>query len=362
MESTDQLYQELREHMDNQAVGFPATSSGVELRILKELFTPEQARLALNVTYQPQSSREIYEKVRPAGISPEKVTQLLNEMVRNGAITLREANGTEEYFTMPLLVGIVEMHAAKATPQFFADLGVYMNAEFGKTFAGTKVSQMRTIPVEKSITVEHHVAIYDDVREMIRSCDGPIVINRCLCREGAKFRGQPCQKTTRQETCMVFGDWAKLAVKAGAKPITKEEALEIMRQNEEDGLVLQPNNYRKIDFVCACCGCCCGILRMQKLLPAPAMRWTHNYYAVVDSISCTGCGLCLERCQVNALQMEEQSDRVVVHLDRCIGCGNCVVTCPSAALKLVKIAAETTPPEDVVALYQILAEKNQPVA
>ena len=229
--------------------------------------------------------------------------------------------------------------------------------EFGRAYTSTKVSQMRTIPVGKSITVEHHVTTYDNIRDIINNTSDPIVINRCMCRMGAAARGNPCKKTHREETCMAFGEWAKLAVAGGVRPISKEEALEIMRQNEEDGLVLQPNNYRKVDFVCACCGCCCGILKVQKALPDPAVVWAHNFYATVDAGSCTGCGTCVERCQVNAIGIDEKSGAAVIGLERCIGCGNCVVTCASEAIKLVKKEEETVPPVDAPALYRMLAER-----
>ena len=157
---------------------------------------------------------------------------------------------------------------------------------------------------------------------------------------------------------MVFGDWASYFKKRGLlREITREEALEIIRQNEEDGLVLQSTNYQKVDFVCSCCGCCCGILQIHKALPCPAENWAHNFYAAVETESCTACGTCVERCQVNAITLDEHNDYAVVNLDRCIGCGNCVATCPSEALRLVKKDVETAPPEDRTSLYEILAEK-----
>jgi electron transport complex protein RnfB len=357
MENADNVYKELQQHLDKQAVGFPATKSGVEIRILKELFNPEQAKLALHLNYQPQSARDIFNQVKGSGISLEKVKSLLEEMVNNGAIMVKEKSGTEYYFTMPLLVGIVEMHGSRATPQFWKDFSEYSMGEFGRAYAGTKVSQMRTIPVGKSIHIEHHVATYDQIREIIKNTDGPIVINPCMCREGAKQRGKPCKVTSRAETCMSFGDWARLAVKAGAKTITKEKALDIMRRNEEDGLVLQPNNYQKIDFVCACCGCCCGILTRHKMMPKPAVNWAHNFYSAVETDKCSGCGTCVEKCQVNAVKIDEQSGYATINLDRCIGCGNCVAACPSEALRLVKKEKETVPPEDSTGLYKILAER-----
>jgi Na+-translocating ferredoxin:NAD+ oxidoreductase subunit B len=357
LENTDNIYIELQKHLDKQAVGFPATKTGVELRILKELFTPEQAGMALHLSVEPKSVIQVHEEMKASVTTVEKVAQLLIEMVKNGAITAKEENGNYYFFTMPLLVGIAEMHGGRATPQFWQDFSSYMAGEFGKAYNSTKTSQMRTIPVGKSITIEHHVTTYDNIRDIINNTCDPIVINRCMCRMGAAARGNPCKKTHREETCMAFGEWAKLAVLGGAQPISKEEALGIMRQNEEDGLVLQPNNYQKVDFVCACCGCCCGILMLQKALPNPAIAWAHNYYAAVDVGSCVGCGTCVERCQVNAIMIEVNNGAAVINLERCIGCGNCVVTCPSEAIKLVKKAEETAPPADAPALYKMLAER-----
>ncbi|HEY98507.1 MAG TPA: 4Fe-4S dicluster domain-containing protein [Dehalococcoidia bacterium] len=361
MASEDKVYRDLQKHLDKQAVGFPATKSGVELRILKHLFSPEQASLALHLNYKPQLALEVFKGVKGSGITLEKVKSLLEEMERNGAIGSTVKNGTVHYFTIPLLVGIVEWQSLgnKATPQFMTDFREYVSGEFGKAYASTKVSQMRTIPVEKSIQVEHHVTTYDHIREIINSTEGPIVVGPCVCREGAKQRGQSCRVTSRLETCMAFGDWARHFIKAGIfREITREEALEIIRQNEDDGLVLQPTNYQKIDFVCSCCGCCCGILTRQKMLPKPAENWSHNFHATVEIEMCNGCGICVEKCQMDAITLDEQTGYAAINLDRCIGCGNCVVTCPSEALKLVKMEKETVPPEDCTSLYELLAERK----
>jgi electron transport complex protein RnfB len=357
MENADTVYSELQKHLDKQAVGFPATKSGVELRVLKHYFNPEQASLALNINYKPQSARDIFIKAKGGGISLEKVKRLLAEMTRNGAIGEMERNGTMYYFTMPLLVGMLEWHH-KATPQFTADFNQYMTEAFGRAFANTKVSQMRTVPVEKSLPVEHHVMTYDHIREIIENTDGPISVSKCICREGAKHRGKPCRVTSRAETCMSFGDWARHFIKLGSREVTREEALEITRQNEADGLVLQPTNYQKIDFICACCGCCCGVLGIQKMLPKPALNWAHNYYAAVDTEKCTGCGTCIEKCQINAAKIDEKSGSATINLDRCIGCGNCAAACPSEALILVKKEKETVPPEDSTSLYKLLSERK----
>ncbi|UCD09241.1 MAG: 4Fe-4S dicluster domain-containing protein [Dehalococcoidales bacterium] len=358
MTNTDAIYTELQKHLDKQAVGFPATESGVEIRILRELFTPQQASLALHLSFEPQTAADIQKRTGSGDMSVEEVKSLLDDMVDNGSIGIMEREGVEYYHFMPLLIGIVEWHGSKATPQFWVDFSEYLTEGFGEAYATTKVSQMRTIPVRESINVEHQVTTYDHVREIINSTEGRIAIASCMCREGAKGRGEPCKVTSRTETCMGFGDWADHFIKLGSREISQEEALDIIQKNEEDGLVLQPTNYQKLDFICSCCGCCCGVLKIQKASPNPAANWAHNFYSEVDSQMCTACGICVEKCQVDAATMDEQNGYATINLDRCIGCGNCVANCPSEAMKMVKVETESIPPVERTDLYRILAEKR----
>jgi Na+-translocating ferredoxin:NAD+ oxidoreductase subunit B len=136
--------------------------------------------------------------------------------------------------------------------------------------------------------------------------------------------------------------------------ISKAEALEIMSQNEADGLLLQPSNTQKVEFVCSYCGCCGGMLGMQKMLPKPVDFWATNYHAQVNTDNCSGCQTCVKSCQVNALKFDEKNGVSTVNLDRCIGCGNCIASCPSGAMTLVKKEKETVPPTDSENLYDAI--------
>ena len=147
------------------------------------------------------------------------------------------------------------------------------------------------------------------------------------------------------------------------REISMKDALEIAKQNEAEGLVFQPSNTRKAEFVCSCCGCCCGMLGIQKMLPKPVDFWATNFKAVINAEDCTGCETCIERCQVDALSMDEGSGTMLVDLNRCIGCGNCVPTCPTEAIKLEKREQEVAPPEKLEDLYDvIMANKKNGVS
>jgi electron transport complex protein RnfB len=361
MDAADRIYRDLQQHLDRQAIGFSATKSGVELRILKRLFSPDEARLALHLTYKPAPLDRICELAERSGIPRDRVESMLDNMARNGAIEHTEKEGTRYFRAMPFIVGMFEYQLKRLTPEFLGDVGQYMNDKaFGLSFLSTERPQMRTIPVGKSIAVDHHVATYDHIVEIINGAEGPFAILECICRKSAAMAGNPCKKTSRQETCMPIGEMAKHAIQNGmGRGISREEALEIARMNEAEGMVFQPSNAQKADFVCACCGCCCGMLRLQKMLPKPADFWATNYYAAVNAEACTGCGACVERCQVDAVTVDDRGSTALVNLDRCIGCGNCIVTCPTGAMSLLRKKKETVPPQDTEALYdEIMAHKK----
>ena len=360
MKEADSVYRDLQRHLDNQAVGFPATKSGAEIRILKRIFDPEEAKLAMRLSYQPHSLQEIFDTIKPGDRPLADVEKMLDRMVEKGGIGRSQKENTRYYYNIPFVVGMYEWQLGKLTPEFLADIDQYFTSrDFGLALLSTKLPQMRTIPVEQSIHVDHHVTTYDNLREIISGSDGPIGINECICRQRAGIKGKPCRQTSRLETCMVFGEWAEEAIKAGiSRRISPAEALEIARQNEAEGLVLQPSNDQKVEFLCACCGCCCGMLSLQKMLPKPVDFWATNFYATVNTESCSGCGTCVERCLVNAAVLDEKAGVSRINLDRCIGCGNCVPTCPSGALGLTKKEKQTVPPEDSESLYRTIGDNK----
>ncbi|MFH1122337.1 MAG: 4Fe-4S binding protein [Pseudomonadota bacterium] len=352
----ERAYRELQRHLDKQPVGYPAAKSGAEIRILKRFFAPDEAGLAMKLSYKPRTAEQIYEGIKESGMALNRMKEMLEGMLKKGVIGHMEKAGARCFFNVPLVVGMYEGQLNKLTPEFLADFDQYTAGRaFGLEFLATALPQMRTIPVARSITPEHHVATYDQLNRLLMETDGPIVVNECICRQGAKIRGKECQKTTRMETCIALGDIAKNCVRIGVgRQISKEEALALARSNEEDGLVLQPSNAQKAEFICACCGCCCGMLRVHKVLPRPVAFWANNYHASVDPDECTGCGTCVERCQVDAVKIDPAEGISKVDLDRCLGCGNCVTTCPSEAIHLEKNEREVRPPETNEDLYDII--------
>ncbi|NTW58524.1 MAG: 4Fe-4S binding protein [Nitrospirae bacterium] len=361
MTSDESIYRILQQHLDEQAIGFPSTWSGADIRLLKRLFTPDEAKLALHLTYKPSPTEQIMERAA-ADFFSAQTASLLDSMFTKGAIGWKEKNGISHWYVLPLVVGMYECQDGNPSPEFLADADAYFSKvlSFGRSFVSVKPSQMRTIPINKSIPVEHHVATYDQVRSIVQNSPGPFVVLPCICRRSEAMKGRPCKKTSREETCLAFGDMAKMVLRRKhCREVTRDEVLAIIQRNEEDGLVLQPANTRQPEFICSCCGCCCGMLSYQKFLPHPVDFWSSNYQAEVSSAACVHCGTCVSRCQVNAITLTGPSGEAQVNLSRCIGCGLCVPTCPSKAVRLNKKASETAPPKDEEALNdEIIANKK----
>ncbi|GAH51593.1 unnamed protein product, partial [marine sediment metagenome] len=94
--------------------------------------------------------------------------------------------------------------------------------------------QLRIVPVEESITPEHHVPTYEEIRKIVENAEEPIAVGDCVCRKGKGVRGRICKTTTRLETCMGFGYYAQMYIDQGwANQVSKEEAMKVLEKNME---------------------------------------------------------------------------------------------------------------------------------
>ena len=356
MENDDAAYRALQQHLDNLPVGFPATRSHSEIRLLQHIFSPLEARVASCMSHTPETPETILDRAGDWVRSLDELNGILENILLKGGILADWKEGKKHYFNVPLVVGIYELQVNRLTPDFVRDFNRYARSrEFGVELLSTRIPQMRTIPVEKSITPTHHVADFDEAASLIQLSEPPFVILECICRKKKSIEGKTCRVTDRKETCLAMGTMARTAseIRIG-REIDKDEALRILKQNQKDGLVLQPSNTEKADFICSCCGCCCGMLNIQKSLPRPLDFWTSNFFAQTEESLCIGCGICEKRCQVGAVHVSPETRKAHVDRNRCIGCGVCVPTCPEKAVSLVRKPVEVRPPKTREELYEII--------
>jgi Pyruvate/2-oxoacid:ferredoxin oxidoreductase delta subunit len=352
------VYRRLQEHLDGLPVAYPATASGVELRILKRLFTEEEAETALALSAVPETAEKIGSRL--PGRTAEELEQTLDRMLEKGAIfggPLAVRDGKKRYSRAPLAIGMYEAQVDRLTTELQRDFEQYTREGFAAALLGAKTKQMRTIPVNARFVPDRLVGRYDDARRLIEEGRGPWAARNCVCRQGQDLLGSPCKQTASRRVCLMIGPFARNAVAtAEGRELTREETLALLDEAERDGMVLQPSNARDPAFICFCCGCCCGLLRAAKEFPRPAEYVHSNYQAAVDPALCSECGTCHGRCPMEALHGADGA--TAVDLDRCIGCGVCVPTCPTDAVKLRAKPRETVPPKSLQALYgRIMAER-----
>ena len=361
MNPNNHAYRKLQKHLDSQAVGFPATRSGADIKILKHIFTPQEAEIACCLDYRFESLETILERAGHLVKSAQELETHLENILKKGGIESKIKNGRTHYCNAPLVVGMYEFQLNRLTPEFIEAFGDYTSdKKFGIEFLSTKVPMMRTIPVSKSIHPQHNVSTYDEVMSLLQRAEEPFAVHECICRKKKSLQGHTCKVTDRKETCLSMGSMAQTAIKAGAgRKLSREEATAFIEQSQKEGLVLQPTNSEKIEFICSCCGCCCGMLGVYHDLPKPLDFWATNYYAAVDSEACESCGLCVKRCQVDAVTIAKKKQPAKVNRDRCLGCGLCVPACPTQAITLMKKPAEVKPPETREELHEILAENRK---
>jgi electron transport complex protein RnfB len=340
------VYERLARHLDNLPGGFPSSESGVELRILRRLFTPEDAELALRLTLIPEEARVV---ARRAKMSVAETARRLEEMEKRGLIlSLRRKGKPPRYQAQQFVVGFWEAQVNRLSRELVQDfeeyLPTYADPEFWR-----KAPQLRTIPVGESISIQTEVMPYERAEELVRAQKTFAVAN-CICRQELHILGDGCDKPL--ESCLSFGMAAEYVVRTGrGRAITQEEALTILHRAEETGLVLQPGNAKEALFICTCCGCCCGVLRTMKRYPKPASIVSSPFVATLNAENCEGCGACETRCQMEAVSLDD--GKAVLDVDRCIGCGLCVTTCPTASLSLVRKPEAEQPyvPKDIVDNY-----------
>jgi NAD-dependent dihydropyrimidine dehydrogenase PreA subunit len=356
LEKNNRVYTKLQRHLDKQVVGLPATRSGVEIKILQHIFTPEEAEIACFLNYKLEPLETIFSRASHLVESPEELKKKLDKIQKKGGIESKIKNGETHYCNAPLVVGMYEYQQNRLTPEFIRDFNEYTsNMNFGLTFLSAKPPQMRTIPVSKSIQPRHNVSTFDEVRTLLLNAEEPFVILDCICRKKKSLEGNTCKVTERKETCLAIANMARLALKSDiGREIARDEAISIIEQNQKDGLVIQPSNSQEAEFICSCCGCCCGMLRMQQSLPKPVDFWSSNFYAAVDRDTCTGCGICAKRCQVGAVSVSAKKQPAVVDRDRCIGCGLCVPACPEQSVTLAKKPDEVKPPKTREELHELI--------
>ena len=327
----DDAYKKLAEVLDTLPNGFPATDSGIEIKLLKKIFSPDEAELFCELKLNFETAEQVAQRT---GRPVEEIDEKLSTMMKKGQVFGVNLGGTKLYKMIPWAFGIYEFqlpHMDKEMAEMCEEYGKV----FGEQFFANKPQLMQVIPIESEIKGVQEALPYEKVSTIIENSQSMMYFD-CICKKEKNLVGNPCDRPMQVCTAFapvpgVFDDHPY------GKTMTKEEAYELLNKAEEEGLVhLTWNMQTGHFFICNCCSCCCGVLRGINELGIDASKVINaHYYAEIDSDECVACGICAdERCQVNAIEESDGLYRVIP--EKCIGCGLCITTCEVDAISLIR--------------------------
>jgi ferredoxin len=335
------VFKDLALRLDAIPNGFPATESGVELRLLAKLFAEDEAGLAAGMETEALTAAELAGR---SGRDEATVRPLLKSMLSKGLIELEKTERGIGFKLIPFVVGFYERQNGRIDAEFAALFEAYAKEGFHKIMA-VKPAVHRVIPVEKAIPAGVEVMPYERASGYVEAAKAWAVLP-CICRVQKRLAGKACGHS--EENCLVMSGKAGAFDRApGFRALSKEEALGVLAAADAEGLVHSTGNFKAgVDYICNCCVCSCGVLRAYAEQGYRSAVAKSDFYAEAAASSCSGCGLCVDRCPFGAVAMD--GSIAAVDQARCYGCGLCATACPTGAMavRLRPEAERETLPED----------------
>jgi hypothetical protein len=196
---SENIYRQLQQRLDFYSMGFPATESGIELKILKYLFSEDDAKMFLSLSHKLEMTSSIASSLNQP---LEKVAAHLDDMAERGLLFRVKKADSVKYAVIPFVHGLFEFQVKNLKRDFAEMVKQYFEEAFDKTLQKGAEYFLRTIPVNQSIDVTYNVASYDDAVEILKG-KPRIVITDCICRKSQALVDNGCGKS--MEACFMFG-------------------------------------------------------------------------------------------------------------------------------------------------------------
>jgi Pyruvate/2-oxoacid:ferredoxin oxidoreductase delta subunit len=348
----DSIYDELRDRFARMGGRYPGMDIPEFYELAEALFTLEEATSAAAM---PRGLSTAEQRAETLNKDATEVADVLKGMARKGLCMSVDVDGTPSYTLPPFVPGIFEyqfMRGTKTERDLKLARLIHQFKEAVDAINGVPeiaFPTTRVIPVDATIEAGHTVHTYDQVSTYIETAD-PISLVTCYCRHEAELIDPEDSCGKPNEVCISFGIGARFNIEQGfGRQISKQEAMEILKRSEEEGLVHCSVNRQDLQFICNCCPDHCVILKTALAQEKPGLAINSGFQPSVDAEECNGCELCVEDCPAGALSMAED-DLPALDLDRCIGCGVCATSCPMEAIRLVAKPGHPEPPVDQNAL------------
>ena len=348
-------------------VPFPVSDTAIA--IIDRVVGDSEEELELIDAFREKPSQTIDQLKASSGFSTEKIEQMATSLAAKGLIFNQpSSSGVMIYRLLPLiLVGVMEYkfmvaltgsEKEKELARLFEKLLEELRDEIQKNFdtlsplfnsapavdrtVPTRQTEdgkpIQIIPVDKALEVsEEFVLPSQTIEEIIDKFDD-ISVGYCFCRQRRSLLGDSCSTAAPTLNCFTFGKSARHTAAQGfAKKISKQEALKIMKEAEQAGLIhkaFHPGSRESSPetSICNCCKDCCDTLNLWRSGTLPLINSTYHL-SMIDRDICTGCGTCVEWCPTDAIVLDDEG-LALRDENACFGCGVCSRFCPEEAISL----------------------------
>lgn len=356
----EEIYYKLRDILAKLPQGFPSTETGIELKILHKLFNQEQAKIFIGIFesknmwgFVDGSSKKLQKKLN---MTKPEIDQKLDQMSKQGLLFRQRYKNDKNkpiYTIAPFIVGLYEFSVKTIDKELAQLCSEYLkHIASWQTSINTKL--LRLIPVNNSIKDTKTVLPHNKIDELIKG-HRVIALTPCICATESSLLEKNCKGPL--ERCISFDMLAKHYIDTGlGRQITQQEMETVLSKANDVGLIINASNTYPIYGFCLCCSCCCTAIKFLKTHPVPSDHASPTHHAMIDSEICSQCDICIDRCNMEAINSEGSYD---VDPGRCIGCGLCVTKCPTGAIQLFdKKTKHEMPSEWPAELYMKMAEEH----
>ncbi|MGK5091877.1 4Fe-4S binding protein [Deltaproteobacteria bacterium TL4] len=360
----DREYRLLQQRLDRNMTGAPETPAF--MKILKILFSPEDATFALKIPGSPTSVRKLSQKLN---IPLNELNDKITDMARRGVVIDMFYENERYCLLPPVVIGFFEftyMRTREDVPmkELSKLFDEYMNGDdrFCEAVFQKQTQLGRALVREEALLAEDYTEILDWERasHAVQTAS-TIGVSLCSCRHKSSHLGKACDRP--QENCLSMNNSAEYLIRNGlAKPVSTKRAMEILELSKENGLMQTGDNVqRNVSYICNCCSCCCGMLQAIRRFDRRNAIVSSNWIMKVDLDQCNGCGKCTATCPVDAISMNKmvhhgkKRQKAVCDEGLCLGCGVCHASCQYNGISMKSRDQRVYTPETVFERIAMMA-------
>jgi Na+-translocating ferredoxin:NAD+ oxidoreductase RNF subunit RnfB len=355
---THNIEEALKGHLERVGVGYAKSDAFIEF--LRQSLTNEELEVILGLPAQvpPFEVEEVDTIAQRVGMEPKKAEEALEGLSAKGlAYKKTTDSGKPGYGFIQWAFGFPQIFFWKGekTPQSekASEIFNFEDVSILEKSRGTENTRSyRYVPIEKAVDYTMQgVLPYEQMTGIVERSE-VIAVAHCPCRMAHEIAGnRECNHTL--ENCLKFNDMARFIIDKGiGREISKEEAIEIIKKTEEEGLIHFVDNCQEdVHHNCNCCPCCCWNVAPIKKRIVPRDYIMDTYFLrITENEACTGCEACVDACPLDIITMEDGYP--LAELDICIGCGVCLYPCPTGAAKLKRREDKKPPFATFKELYE----------